>query len=223
MGRTRGTRRRWWFATTVAVATVAMLATTQTSVAVDTPVIKNGGFERGTLANWQRTGESQGWSAVRGTSAPISNNAIPAAPVGNWQGVVDQTGPGSHVLYRDITLPDEQFLLSLTVWYRNHAGEFHTPRRLTVGTNENQQMRIDLVDPGAPIRSMEAGDILANVMRTRVGDPSRMRPGEVLADLTPYVGQTIRLRIAEVDNLNFFNVGIDAVHLVAVPCPPNCS
>ena len=117
--------------------------------------------------------------AVRGTSAPVSNNAIPAAPVGNWQGVVDQTGPGSHVLYRDITLPDEQFLLSLTVWYRNHAGEFHTPRRLTVGTNENQQLRIDLVDPGAPIRSMEADDILANVMRTRVGDPSRMRPGEV--------------------------------------------
>jgi hypothetical protein len=223
MGRTRGTARHWRFATVVAVATVAMLGTTQTSVAVDAPVLPNGGFERGSLVNWHRTGESEGWRAVRGTSAPFSNNAIPAAPVGHWQGVVDQTGPGSHILYRDITLPDDQFLLSLTVWYRNHAGEFHTPRRLTVGPTDNQQLRIDLVDPGAPIRSMAAGDILANVMRTRVGDPNRMRPGEVVADLTPYAGQTIRLRIAEVDNLNFFNVGIDAVHLIAVPCPPNCS
>jgi hypothetical protein len=223
MGRTRGSARGWRVTLTVALATVALLGTTQPSVAVVTPAIKNGGFESGTLANWHRTGETEGWSAVTGTSAPYSNNAIPAAPVGTWQGVVDQTGPGSHVLYRDITLPDEQLMLSMIVWYRNHAGQFNNPRRLTVGQDENQQLRIDLVDPAAPIRSMDKDDILANIMRTRPGDPNRMRPAEVPFDLTPYAGQTIRLRIAEVDNLSYFNVGIDAVHLVAIPCPPNCS
>ena len=44
-----------------------------------------------------------------------------------------------------------------------------------------------------------------------------MAPTPVSVDLTPFAGQTVRLRLAEVDNRFFFNAGADAISISSVP------
>ena len=39
------------------------------------------------------------------------------------------------------------------------------------------------------------------------------------ADLTPFAGQTVRLRFAEVDGAGFFNASTDAVSITSTPRP----
>jgi hypothetical protein len=56
--------------------------------------------------------------------------------------------------------------------------------------------------------------VLMNVFRTQPGDRRRF-PIPISANLTAFAGQTVRLRIVEVDNQFYFNVGIDAVSISA--------
>ena len=204
------------------IAVLAALATlgignVSAVAAGETLELENGDFETGTLAGWrvsERGGDEDGWSVTGESQSPLSGYPIPAPPQGEWQAVVDQTGPGSHVLYRDIAVTEQVARLRMQLWYRNGADRFITPRTLWF-KKRNQQLRIDLVSPDAKLRSMDADDILATVFRTRVGDPRRMAPRGVGIDLTPYDGETVRLRIAEVDNRGNFLVGVDAVRLVS--------
>ena len=201
----------------VALALVLVLPTAAS--AHEDPVVRNGGFESGTLAGWRTSeigNEGDGWAAARGTLSPISGFRIPAPPQGRWQAVVDQTGPGSHVLHQLIEVDDDELGLRLTLWYRNRNNRFHTPRTLDPFSQPNQQLRVDLLRGSAPVRSMAADDILATVFRTRVGDPLRMAPRVLRWNLSRFEDRTIRLRIAEVDNQFFFQAGVDAVRVVEV-------
>jgi len=54
-------------------------------------------------------------------------------------------------------------------------------------------------------------DLLATVFRTHPGDPASLPPTVVQYDLSALAGRLVRLRIAEVDNLFFFQVGVDGV------------
>ena len=208
-----------WVARLSAVALVAALAAAPAAASAQVaPVLRNGGFESGTLEQWvtsERGEPGDGWSAATGTVSPLSEFTIPAPPRGSWQAVVDQTDPGSHVLYRDIDVTGELELV-LTLWYRNRATRFITPRTLGAFVQPNQQLRIDLVRPTAPVRSMADEDLLATLFRTRVGAPLRIAPRVLRRDLSRFAGQTVRLRIAEVDNQGFFQAGVDAVRLVDV-------
>ena len=208
-----------WVARLSVVAVVAALAgAPATASAQVAPVLRNGGFESGTLEQWltsERGEPGDGWSAATGTVSPVSQFPIPAPPRGSWQAVVDQTDRGSHVLYRDIDVTGELGLV-LTLWYRNRAARFITPRTLGPFVRPNQQLRIDLIRPTAPVRSMADEDILASLFRTRVGAPRRIAPRVLRRDLSRFAGRTVRLRIAEVDNQGFFQAGVDAVRLVDV-------
>ncbi|MGH7724380.1 MAG: hypothetical protein ACREOU_03035 [Candidatus Eiseniibacteriota bacterium] len=75
------------------------------------------------------------------------------------------------------------------------------------------------MDPAAPIADVGAG-VLANLFQTTPSSPPTLGYTTLVANLTPFSGQTIRLRFAEVDNQLFFNVGIDAVSIQAEPMVP---
>ena len=206
-----------WVARLSAVVVVAGLAAPPaTASAQVAPVLPNGGFESGTLKHWG-TSEwgtpGDGWSADTGTVSPLSDHTIPAPPRGSWQAVVDQTDPGSHVLFRDLVVTPELGLV-LTLWYRNDAARFITPQTLNPFVRPNQQLRIDLIRPAARLRSMADEDILATVFRTQVGARLRIAPRVLRRDLSRFAGRTVRLRIAEVDNQGFLLAGVDAVRLV---------
>ena len=42
---------------------------------------------------------------------------------------------------------------------------------------------------------------------------------DITALLQAHAGETLRLRFAETDNVNFFNFGVDAVSINTVPSP----
>jgi Beta-lactamase len=75
----------------------------------------------------------------------------------------------------------------------------------------NQQFRIDLIDPSAPIDSVAEDDVLLNVFRTSEGDPTSLAPTAVSVDLSPWAGETVRLRLAQTDNQGPLRAGVDNI------------
>jgi hypothetical protein len=179
----------------------------------------NEDFESGTLANWkvERTGAGSWFTYTNGKTAPDPAQSdpnlpfdVPNPPQGKFAAVTDMNGPGRRMLYRDVAL-DGRYRLHLTVFYVN-AGGFSasdTSGRNTLG--EEQQYRIDLLSPDAPTASTAKGELLATIFQGRAGDPSRQQPTEVTFDLSPWAGQTVRLRLASADNHGPLRAGVDNI------------
>jgi hypothetical protein len=54
------------------------------------------------------------------------------------------------------------------------------------------------------------------VFETRPDDPARRNPAAIRFDLSPWVGQTVRLRVVSVNNQTPMRAGIDNVRLVPI-------
>jgi hypothetical protein len=179
-------------------------------------VVNNGGFETGDFSGWTVDNSpdpfSGDWFVYSGTSSPGSGSPLAPPPEGTHAAVTDQEAPGRHILYQDITVPSggPQYL-TLFVYY-NVDADLVSPDSLDPsGPFDNEQYRIDVIKPTAPLDSLAPADILATVFRTQSGDPSVLAPVKKVADLTSLTGQSVRLRFAEVDNLGVFNASTDAV------------
>jgi CubicO group peptidase (beta-lactamase class C family) len=113
-------------------------------------------------------------------------------------------------MYRDVGL-NGRFALRLTVFYEGSAS-FSTLDTLAYESPEpNQQFRIDLIDPSAPIDSVARGDVLVNVFHTSPSDPISRGPTVVGMDLSRWAGRTVRLRLAATDNRGPMRVGVDDI------------
>ena len=121
-------------------------------------------------------------------------------------------GPGTRILYKDISL-DGRYRLRLTVFYVNGGDAFVSGDTLASEGEANQQFRIDLVDTSAPIDSLAAPAVLANVFHTSPGDPTSRQPTAVTFDLSRWAGRTIRLRLAAVGNRGPLRAGVDDIRL----------
>jgi Ca2+-binding RTX toxin-like protein len=193
--------------------TVAILPAFGASAAT----ISNGGFETGNFTGWTVQNAGNGnWFAYSGTTTPLSAMTVPAPPEGLRAAITDQTGPGSHILYQDVALEaGATHTLSMVVYYRTSAADFSTPNTLDHTVSPNQQYRIDIMKPTAPVTSVSPSDVLVPAFRTDPGEPTSMAPTTLTVDLTPYQGTTVRLRFAEVDNQGFFNAAVDNVSLAS--------
>jgi hypothetical protein len=200
--------------------------------------VVNGDFETGTLEGWTKvgipaSGESGGWFAYSGLDAPVSTVGIDPEkkprvippPQGNFAAITDRSSSvaGTRILYQDIALePGMTHVLSLTTYYNSAAPiTVPTPDTLSPKEFDNQQYRIDVMKPSAPIDSVNPADILSTVFRTDNGDISFSPPLTLTADLTPFGGQVVRLRVAEVDRRDYLNAGVDAISIQSTPIPPN--
>lgn len=176
-------------------------------------------FESGTLANWQidQTGAGSWFSYTNGKTPPDPSRSdpnfpfeVPDPPQGKFAAVTDENGPGRRILYRDITL-DGRYLLRLTVFYVN-VGTFSAATISSRNTiSDEPQYRIDLVSASAPVDSVAKEHVLANIFQAHPGDPPRLPPTEVTFDLSPWAGQTIRLRFAAADNQGPLHAGVDNI------------
>jgi len=79
----------------------------------------------------------------------------------------------------------------------------------TIG--DNQQYRIDLVATSAPLTSLAKDHLLANIFHGAPDDPSRLEPKTVTFDLSPWQGQTARLRLTVADNQGPLRAGVDNI------------
>jgi D-alanyl-D-alanine carboxypeptidase len=184
-------------------------------------------FESGALTGWKAVrGGSGGWFIYTdGSTAPDPARSdpnvpfvLPDPPQGRFAGVTDTDGPGTRILYRDVKL-DGRLKLHLTVFYAG-VGGFSSPPTLAYDEpGANQQFRIDLVAPAAPIDSVARGDVLVNVFKTSAGDPDRREPTAVSVDLSRWAGRTVRLRLAVTDNRGPLRAGADDIRFE--PISPN--
>jgi hypothetical protein len=181
-------------------------------------LVTNGSFETGDFTGWTVADDGSGsgtWFVSDQATTPLSAFPVPPAADGTFQAFVDQTGPGRHILYQDIVIPASiSVTLNMMLWAENYAGGYANPASLDPNVLPNQQARVDIMSTGAPIDDVGAG-VLLNVFKTVPGDPTSIPFGPLTANLTAFAGQTVRLRIAEVDNQFFFNVGVDAVSITA--------
>lgn len=176
-------------------------------------------FESGALAAWQAAGSGSGaWFVYSdgqkppdlAQSDPNAAFDVPDPPQGRFAAVTDMSGRGTRILYRDLGL-DGRFTFHLTVFYEGTA-PFSSPDTLAHDSPEpNQQFRIDLIDPSAPIDSVAEGDVLVNVFRTSPDDPVSLEPTAVSVDLSAWAGRTVRLRLAETDNQGPLRAGVDEI------------
>jgi D-alanyl-D-alanine carboxypeptidase len=176
-------------------------------------------FESGALTGWKAVGAgSGGWFIYTdGRKAPDPARSdpnvpfdLPDPPQGRFAAVTDANGPGTRILYRDVKL-EGRFRLHLSVFYAG-VGGLSSPQTLAYDEpGANEQFRIDLIAPSAPIDSVAQGDVLVNIFKTSPGDPDRREPRTVSVDVSRWAGRTVRLRLAATDNGGPLRAGVDDI------------
>jgi hypothetical protein len=200
--------------------------------------VVNGDFESGTLRGWNvhRVTEAGNWFAYEGTDAPIgSKRPIPADPVqeppqGTYAATSDEANPDTLILYQDVALEAGlSHRLSLLAYYDSYKPiAVPTPDTLSVNQEDlagqsNQQFRIDVMKPEAPLESLDPADILRTVFATKPKGPLEMEPTTFTANLSAFAGQTVRLRIVTVATAEVFNAGVDAISISSTRTRPGRS
>jgi hypothetical protein len=210
-----------------AITALALGAGTATAAEVE-----NGKFETDTLDGWDQdffgttawfTYEGPFFGSLMRGPAPAP---VPAPPQGQFGAITDQLNPGAMFLSQVVKLErGMKHKLRFKLAYRNlNTGEpralrgdpmpgFHTPKSFRFGkaARPNQQFRMDVLKPNAPIKSLKNKNILERVYRTERGDPMRRGFRKITADLSEYAGDRVRLRFATVVTEAQLNAAIDVV------------
>jgi hypothetical protein len=234
-----GSARKGGIVTLIVGIALALGAVPAGAATVVNGGFETGTLEGWTLSN---SNEDGSWYAYSGTDSPESKanplppfepeeevtvRQVPPPPEGIFGALADQSGPGRRILYQDLALEaGASHLLSMVVYYDSNAPiAVPTPDSLDPGPDEgeimleaeeplsNQQYRVEVIKPTAPLETVNPEDILATVFRTLNGSPNELGPTTVTADLSAFAGQTVRLRLAEVDNQGNFTAGADSVSI----------
>ncbi|HEY2717493.1 MAG TPA: hypothetical protein VGI73_14845 [Solirubrobacterales bacterium] len=216
--------------------------------------VVNGDFETGSLSGWQESHVTAfgDWYAYKGTEPPKGSQSgvkeVEAPPQGRFAAITDQVDPDALTLWQDVALePGATHTLSLLAYYQSQLPlSTPSPDSLSVeesvlGGQPNEQYRIDVMKPSAPLDSVNPEDILATVFKTGTGSPQTMGPTRFSVDLTPFAGQTVRIRAVVVNRFDpallppleaegkhlvgALNAGLDAVAIKSAgpgipPSPP---
>jgi hypothetical protein len=219
------------------VVLIAMLAPGSAEAAK----VINGDFESGDLNGWSvyQANPFGDWFAYQGTETPIGANRkkqsqgrdvpVQPPPQGTYAAITDEIEPDTLILYQDVALePAHDYQLSLVAYYDSYKPiAIPTPNTLSIAGEalqlpngnfqENQQFRIDVMRPEAPLESLDPADILRTVFATRLGDRATMAPRTLTTNLSAFAGQTVRLRVANAVTEEVFNAGVDAVSIASAP------
>jgi len=198
---------------------------TPTPTPAPCPAGGNDGFEAGLVDTneipcWtvvDMAGGSGSWCNQTGTSLPQgacsgSPTSVVAPPEGLQAAMTNQTGPGSHALYRCGFLASGA--ISFQLYINNEWPFFYSPDSLDYTGDATQQFRADLVTAAgiaADPFTVAPADILINIYQTLPGDPLVSGYLPVLADASAFVGQDVCLRFATADNVLYFHAGVDDV------------
>ncbi len=212
------------FSRVVALGIAALLVLAAGTASAAGPV--EGGFENG-LAAWNRTSlfKDIEWGAESKADAEENFHVELPAAVGPYVATTEYGGTDTAILAQTFTLPAASTLnLSLYIFYSSESPlAVPTPDTLFVnpfGEEDNQQVRVDVLKANAPLESVSPNDILATLYASATGGPERLGPTLLSADLSPFAGQTVTLRIANAVSGRAMDTGVGDVTLAATPLPP---
>lgn len=179
------------------LAALAMFAALLGASSASAATVVNGGFETGTLEGWNVYSSNPFVEWVVVTEEEEEELLPPPFAVS------EQNEPGTTILSQNISLePGASHRLEMTFGYFSGAPIFiPTPDSLDTESTENQQVRVDVMKPTAPITSVDPSDILTTVFASSEaenpeGESPVLEPRRFSANLSPFAGQTVRLRIA---------------------------
>lgn len=161
--------------------------------------IINGDFETGDFSGWTLVDTGNGTFVINdGTYNPRSPDGPLPPYSGNFSALSDQSGPGIHTIYQDVTLPPDAVTITLH-WadmIRNHADKFHDP---------DQEFRVQIWNT--------SNQVLKTLFSTNPGNPPFGDWTERSVGISQFAGMTIRIAFTEEDNLGFFNVHLDDIRI----------
>jgi hypothetical protein len=178
----------------------------------------NGNFENG-LTGWTTSVEGLALPiTVTPLAATTSAGTIALSLTGDNYMYTSQTGPGRSILTQAFTVTSSVNTLFFDAAINNAGGVFASPASLAYsGASNNQQARFEILVPGADRTTTTASDIIIKAFQTNVGD--LLRSGwtrysiDISSALAPYVGQNVIFRLAQIDNLSYFNLAIDNINI----------
>jgi RNA polymerase sigma factor (sigma-70 family) len=177
-------------------------------------------FESGGLGGWRtETAGAGDWFVYSSGKTPPDPGRsdgrvpfdVPDPPRGGFAAITDMNAPGTRILYRDVTL-DGRYRLQLVVYYVS-ASSLTRPIVDSLdfrAAQANLQYRVDLISVGAPLDAVTRPEVLATIYRAPLGG-QRQDPTPITFDLSPWRGQTVRLRLAVTDNRAPVRAGVDDV------------
>ena len=229
-------------ATTFTVATNQVSTNVVANGSFDTRDL-NG--ENGNLSGWQTFKEVNSggsWANQTGTISPLGGTTVPAPTDGQYAAMLDQPplsiatqslessignlilpSPaiqfGTNLLYQNISIPAGSTSAQLTLsLFLDSAAPFSdslaNPSLDYLTTAANQQVRIDIMSSTSNILDVGSG-VLLNVFRTNPLTGQVQGYVTITANLTQFAGQTVRIRIAGVNNQGPMIVGVDNVRVTA--------
>ncbi len=202
-------------------AIIALSAITLLAPVAMPGTITNGSFETGDLTGWttfeaNTVGDGVFRAAPGGSVLPLSGETAPLASHGDTLAISDMAAAGLRVLYQDITIPDNA-TLSFDLWWNNVAGFWVNPDNMFPNPFPNQHARIDLIALDAPLNTTDPDNIAMALVTLDDGPTQSGGWRSQQFDLSALAGQTLRLRIAEVDNQAPLFVAVD--NFVLIPAP----
>jgi hypothetical protein len=213
----------------ILIACLALALPRNASAAIE--LIANGDFSAA-LAGWtvfdQPGGDGTWFDSVVGASSPTSGFPTSALGVGGatplgGYAVTDQGGPGAHALEQSFFVPGvaSSVILTFDMFANDQSGSGPVvdPAGLDFTAMANQHARVDILSAGSAPLDTGAG-VLLNLFTGN--DPAGSNPNpftRYIVDITAIVGAggLYDLRFAEVDNLLFFQMGVDNVSVLYTP------
>jgi hypothetical protein len=211
-------RRRGAPLTLALLAILALGAAFAASASAEALV--NGDFETGNFDGWKvqsLTGDGE-WLVLgteEGLEAPFS---------GRFLALTEEGGPDRMTISQEVALaPGESHVFSGAIGYESST-EMVTPDPNTLAINgmesANQQLRVDVLRPGASLASVSGSDVLATLFATQTGDPEGLEPQRFEVDLTAFAGQSVVIRAVNAVNDGPMSAFVDDFSITGKAGPP---
>lgn len=185
-------------------------------------LLTNGDFETGDFTGWNTS--QLGGSSLFVAANPGDPQLGPSPTNDHYAFAGNQGGPSQNIFWQAFALPNGITGLDFSFDYAfvNFVGFINpTPDTLTYDSEiiDNQQFRVEILTGSALFDSVDPEDIVFTAIQTL---PDTLNPQawtsfsqDIFSAVSPYQGQTLQVRFAQVDNQAPFDIGFDNVSLIA--------